>query len=82
MPFSTVQCVFTVKHYFQMQLYEADKQVYQVHFPDAAVPNKSVILLLDNQWCHSLQSFYKFVGMGWVMSTTGWGTFSTHVVIT
>jgi hypothetical protein len=42
MPFSTVQCAFIVEHYFLMQ-YESVKQVYQVHFPDAAVQNKSTI---------------------------------------
>jgi hypothetical protein len=48
MPFSTVQRVFIVEHYFRTQSYEAVKHAYQVHFPDAAVPNKSTIFCLDS----------------------------------
>jgi hypothetical protein len=43
MPFSAVQRVFIVEHYFRKQMYEAFKQIYQVHFPDDAVSNKSII---------------------------------------
>jgi hypothetical protein len=35
-----MQRVFIVEHYFRTQWYEAAKQAYQVHFPDAAVPSK------------------------------------------
>jgi hypothetical protein len=80
-PFSTVQRVFIVEHYFRTQSYEAVKQSYQVNFPDAAVPNKSTISGLKNQWRYFSQIFYGYVETGLVMCTTGWGTLSTDVVI-
>jgi hypothetical protein len=46
-----MQRAFTADRYFQMQSYEAVKQAYQVHFPDAAaVPNKSTIFRLVNRF--------------------------------
>jgi hypothetical protein len=44
MPFPTVQRVFIVEHYFRMQSYDADKQAYQLNFPDAAVPFFDLLL--------------------------------------
>jgi hypothetical protein len=73
MPFSAVQCVFIVEHYFQTQSYEAVKQAYQVHCPDAAVPNKSTVFRLENQQRHCLQSFKEYVETGRVLSTPVWG---------
>jgi hypothetical protein len=49
MPFSTVQRVFIVEHYFRMKSYEAVQQAYQLHFTDAAVPKKTNVLPLVNQ---------------------------------
>jgi hypothetical protein len=50
MPFSTLQRVLIVEHYFRTQSYEAVKQSYQVHFPDAAVPSKTTIFQHVNRF--------------------------------
>jgi hypothetical protein len=42
--------VFIVEHYFQMQSFEAVELDYQVHLPDAAVPNKSTNYRLVNRF--------------------------------
>jgi hypothetical protein len=68
-----MQRVFIVERYFRPQSYEAFKQAYQVHFPDAAVPNKATMFWLLDQWRHFVQRFYEYVEMGSVKSTTGWG---------
>jgi hypothetical protein len=46
---STVQLVFFVEHYFRAQSYEAEV-VYQVHVPDATVPNNLTIFQFVNNF--------------------------------
>jgi hypothetical protein len=43
MQFSTVLCVYIVERYFGMEPCEAVKRAYEIHFPGAAVPDKSNI---------------------------------------
>jgi hypothetical protein len=58
MPFLRLQSLFIVKHCFRTQPYEAVKQAYQMHFPDAAVPNKSNIfdLLFNGVTLHRIST--------------------------
>jgi hypothetical protein len=64
MPFSTMQRVCVVEHYFRTQSKETVKQAHQVHFLDAAASNKSTIFRLINQRRHSSHGFYEHVETG------------------
>jgi hypothetical protein len=54
-----------------MQSHETVKQVYQVHFPDATLPNKSTIFRLLNQRRNYSQIFYEYAETGLVIPTLG-----------
>jgi hypothetical protein len=64
MPFSIMQRVFIVEHYFRTQSYGAVKQAYQMHFYDAAEPDSSTMFRLVNHLLISSQSFYECVETG------------------
>jgi hypothetical protein len=47
--FSKMHPMFIVEHCFRTQSYEEIKRAFQVHFPGAAVPNKSISTYNENQ---------------------------------